>query len=43
MTCDKPGQSAHLLPPQPAGLGGTSPEWQPRLFPQSPDDVNAND
>ena len=38
LTCDKPGQSAHLLPPQPAGLGGTSQEWQPRLLPQSPAD-----
>ena len=39
LTCYKPEQSAHLLPPQPAGLGWTSQEWQPRLFPQSPDDV----
>ena len=43
MTCDKPGQSAHLLPPQPAGLGWTGQEWQPRLFHQSPADDGVAD
>ena len=38
MTCDEPGQNAHLLPPQPAVLGWTGQDGQLRLFPQSPAD-----
>ena len=40
-TCDEPEQSGHLLPPQPAGLGWTGQEGQPRLCPQSPADDGA--